>query len=511
MKTLRLTVILALTACGIGAPAPFPKDGVVVTDTYTGPELPWGQDRASEDTVLLAGVSATITFDGRFDEWVGIPVAVADPAGDQGPSGIDMTAFSIADDGAHLYLVLDVGKEIELDWGNGLSLFLRCVEDPHGDREIRWDPGLRSGTLVEGAQEKALTFGDLGFIAAPVTSASRFEIILDVDALASLLGDCALDAVRLRIEDRTTDGDALPDEGWVRYRFSGEEVPSPDLPTLERAPGTLRVLTWNILWSGIVDPNLTPGFRRVIQALDPDVIALQECLEHAEVQELVQDWFPGEWWEYAGFGDRITLSRFPRIWDWPGSYEPLDSRYTVTAIDTPDAGMMVFFNAHLSFGDQDAERQWEVDSFIAYLRDLQTPGGVVDVPEGTPFALVGDMNLVGDHAQLETLLTGKIHDTETFGQPHTPDWDGSALEDLFPLQAGRRAAYTWRSWGGSYWPGKLDYVIIPDSVVSVADQFVLDTTILPDEFLTAHGMESGDTDVSDHLPVIVDLVLPSHL
>ncbi|MFH1532352.1 MAG: endonuclease/exonuclease/phosphatase family protein [Pseudomonadota bacterium] len=504
MRAMLLTWVLALSACGLGAPAPFPKDGVGVEDVGAAPELPEAPDVTREDTTPPTGISATITFDGRFDDWAGVSVAVSDVPGDGGPSGIDLTALRVADDGARLYLDLDVGTEIELDWGNGLSLFLRCEE---GEREIRWDPGLRSGHLVEGTQKMELEYGDLGFVAAPVTTASRFEITLALDALAVLLGDCARDAVRLRFEDRSVAGDTLPDAGWLSCPLSGEEIPPPALPALARAPGTLRVVTWNVLWSGIVDPGLTPSFRRIIQALDPDVIALQEILEHGEVHTLLLEWFPGEWWEYAGYGNMVTFSRFPRMWDWPGSYQPLDSRVSVAAFETPQAGMFVMFNAHLSFGDQDEERQQEADSFIAYLRDLQTPGGLVDMPGGTPFALVGDLNLVGDRAQLDTLLTGAIDDTATYGESHPPDWDGSALEDRFALQAGRRDATTWRAEGGGFWPGKLDYVILPDSVVSVANEFVLDTAILPADLLAAYGMEATDTEVSDHLPVVVDLVL----
>ena len=509
MKMSLPLIALALSGCGIGAPAPFAKDAETPPDVRHGAETSPSTDLPEEDVPAGRGGAVPVIFDGRFDDWAGVPVAASDPAADGGPSGLDLTVLRMADDGARLYLDLDLGKEIELDWGNGLSLFLCCDDVADSAREIRWDFGFRSGSLVEGAQEKALTYGDLGFAAAPATTASRFEVAMTLDALASLLGDCARDAVRLRIEDRTVGGDRLPDSGWLRFRPSGEALPAPPLPSLERTPGTLRVVTWNVLWSGIVDPSLTPHYRRVLQALDPDVIALQEILEHGEVHNLLLDWFPGEWWEYSGYGNVVTFSRYPRRWEWPGSYSPLDSRITAAAFDLPQAGMFVIFNAHLSFGDQDVERQQEADSFIAYLRDLQTPGGAVDMPAGTPFVLVGDMNFVGDRAQLETLLTGAIHDTETFGPSHAPDWDGTSLEDRFALQAGRRDACTWRAPDGDFWPGKLDYMILPDSVVSVAGEFVLDTALLPDELLEAHGMERDDTDVSDHLPVVTDLLLPS--
>ena len=464
-------------------------------------------DLASVVAAPAAGVAAPIVLDGRFQDWTEIISAVDDPAGDAGPSGIDLRTLRLANDHERLFIDLATTAEIELDWGHWLSLFIQCGEEDPGERELRWDMGFRHGTLTEGGQEKELSFADLDFVAAPTTTGSRFEMTLARGALVDLLGACAKDAVRVRFEDRSGGGDALPDSAWIRYVFSGEEVLPQPLPEFGRLPDTIRIVTWNVLWSGIVDPALEPQFRRVLQALDPDIIALQEILEHGETHALVEAWFPDEHWEYAGYSDRITLGRYPRIWDWPGSYAPLDSRYTVAGFDVPGADLLAVFNAHLSFGDQDAERQEEADSFIAYLRDLQTPGGAVDMPSGTPFVLTGDLNLVGDRAQLDTLLKGDIHDTASFGPPHAPDWDGSDLEDLFPLQAGRAFAYTWRDDGGSFWPGKLDYMIISDSVLEVAQQFVLNSAVLPDEVLAAHGMERYDTEASDHLPVVVDFYI----
>ena len=497
-----LACVVASVACGVEAPAPLPKF-VVTTSDITSVRGHAGSEEIA-DAVPTVGVAAPITLDGRFQDWTGLTAAVVDPAGDAGLSGIDLRTLRLANDGEMLFIDLDTTVEIELDWGHGLSLFIDCDGPPSTGRWIRWDMGLRRGVLVGEDREEELSFADLGFVAAPTTTGSRFEMTLARAALMDLLGACAMDAVRVRFEDRTAGGDALPDKAWIRYYFSGEEIQPRSLPEFERSLDTIRIVTWNVLWSGIVDPAMEPQFRRVLQALEPDIIAFQEILEHGETHALVESWFPNEHWEYAGYGDRITLGRFPRLWDWPGSYAPLDSRFTVAGFAMPGGEMLAVFNAHMSFGDQDAERQQEADSFIAYLRDLQTPGGAVDMPPGTPFVLTGDLNLVGDRSQLDTLLTGDIHDTDAFGPPHAPDWDGSDLADLFPLQAGRAFAYTWRDDGGSFWPGKLDYMIIPDSVLGVAQQFVLDTTILSDEVLTTHGLERHDTDVSDHLPVVVD-------
>ena len=37
-------------------------------------------------------------------------------------------------------------------------------------------------------------------------------------------------------------------------------------------------------------------FKRIIQALDPDVIALQEHGEWEEIDDVIQSWFPNQQW-----------------------------------------------------------------------------------------------------------------------------------------------------------------------------------------------------------------------
>ena len=57
---------------------------------------------------------------------------------------------------------------------------------------------------------------------------------------------------------------------------------------------------------------------------------------------------------------------------WPASYAPLESRFTVVPLETGPEQMLVIFNAHLSYGANDAGRQREADSFAAFIRDAQS-------------------------------------------------------------------------------------------------------------------------------------------
>ena len=97
---------------------------------------------------------------------------------------------------------------------------------------------------------------------------------------------------------------------------------------------------------------------------------------------------------------------------------------------------------------------------------------------------------------------------QLYGPSHAPDWDGTPLADLVSHQTERRMAYTWRSDGGEYWPGRLDFVIYTDSALTVEHHFVLHTGEMSEDALESHGLHADDcAQASDHLPHVVDFSL----
>jgi len=116
---------------------------------------------------------------------------------------------------------------------------------------------------------------------------------------------------------------------------------------------------------------------------------------------------------------------------------------------------------------------------------------------------------VGFAQQRETLLTGDIQDEGTYGPDFAPDWDASLIADVFPTHTTGAETYTWRSDGGSFPPGRLDYFAYTDSVVTAAKNFILWTPDMSPAELSAAGLLADDsTDASDHVPVVLDLVIP---
>jgi len=65
--------------------------------------------------------------------------------------------------------------------------------------------------------------------------------------------------------------------------------------------------------------------------------------------------------------------------------------------------------------------------------------------------------------------------------------------------------YTWRNDFSSYWPGQLDEVIYTDAVLELRRHYVLYTPEMSPDTLGAHGLQSGDSEASDHLLAVADL------
>jgi exonuclease III len=263
-------------------------------------------------------------------------------------------------------------------------------------------------------------------------------------------------------------------------------------------------VSYNVLNNSILDYEAQPAFQRMLTALDPDILCLQESGTKEEVQAVVTTWLDGDWY-VDGSGTRVILSRFPIDTDWPSSMGVLSDRFILNRVQTP-SGPLIVFNGHLSAGNEDALRQEQADSFIAFLREAAATGGAMTL--GTPFVLVGDLNMGGLSGQLHTLQTGDIADELTYGADYAPDWDGSGLLDLVPRHQEWGMAYTWRNDNKNLWPTRFDFALVADSTLAVEKRFILYTDTLTDATLSAHGLLRGDrVTASDHAPVVVDLLL----
>ena len=226
----------------------------------------------------------------------------------------------------------------------------------------------------------------------------------------------------------------IPDSaGGVSFTIFEDEVSPPEPITLGRLNDSdIRVLSYNTLNEGILDDDRQLHFKRIIQALDPDVIALQEHGEWEEIDDVIQSWFPNQQWHASWtYRDLVVLSRFSIIND----ANMISSERTMAALLDTESELgknLLIFNSHLSCCSNNEDRQQQVDEFAGAWREwVLNNEGPFEIGAGTPFVHVGDFNYVGYRQQVETIIHGDIEDENQYGNDFLPDWDSTSIFDLF--------------------------------------------------------------------------------
>ena len=451
-----------------------------------------------------------IVIDGLFDDWQEVPVTITDPEGDYNYD--DWAELKITNDDDFIFFKISLHSEETLlqNWNN-FYLYIDSDRDSltgHPFRgigaELAWHFGYRTGQYFEQDGIIDLWQNDITLRQAPTVTSTEFEIAIARGSF--VLSDP--DSIAVIFSSFYDTGDYMPDSwGGVVYQLD-TTVLGPAEPILMEKTGT-RLVTYNTLNTGILESDRQPKFQRIIQALDPDIIALQEHSEWNEIGDIISSWFPEDTW-YQGytFRDLVVLSKYPII----NQANLISSERTMCALlqtDDPINPYLLILNSHFSCCDNDDDRHEQVDELVQVLREWRlNDNGPFDLPEGTPMFHVGDFNFVGYREQIETVTAGNIQDEGNYGSDFPLDWDGTAITDLFSRQTHKRMAYTWRSDGSSFNPGKLDYVLYTDSNLSILNHFVLNTLAMPDSVLNEWELEAEDTnEASDHLPRIVDFMV----
>jgi endonuclease/exonuclease/phosphatase family metal-dependent hydrolase len=448
---------------------------------------------------LLYGQAQPIQLDGRFEDWQTIN-PIADPTGDQ--QVLDLLELRLAHDAEFLYVFLRFKETIPFQ-ESAVQLWMDTDNDAstgqalHGmGADFRYDFGQKNG-LLDG---QPIGQADIGLISLPTHTSPAFELILRRS------GTFSDTTFRLFVQ-ADGNGDKVPDQGSLSYTFSSPVSYDPYTPvSLDRHPEShFRLASYNVRFDSPFDPGLNAGFRRVMQAVDADIICFNEFFSStaSQVRAWLQATLPGTWYVSKEDAGNVTLSRWPIV----QSEQVLGgSRMTANLIDLPDSlgTDLLVINCHLRCCGANAERQREADALVAYLRDARNDGSLApDIPA----VLAGDFNLVGDVQQLTTLLTGDIQNEGSFGVDAAPDGDGTDLKDLAPLQADRPRAVTWRNPGSAFAPGKLDYIIFSDSRLEAEQAFILDSRAMPSARLSQYRLQAADTEGSDHLPLVADFSL----
>ncbi|MEM6648070.1 MAG: alkaline phosphatase D family protein [Bacteroidota bacterium] len=277
--------------------------------------------------------------------------------------------------------------------------------------------------------------------------------------------------------------------------------PAVTIPT--QTDATLRVMAMNTLWRR---PDEQPApFTRVFNALDADVYLIQEWRFERFAEHEITEWFAThidssvEW--HAAVSDGLgvaVVSPHPIVARVP-THLPLDAggwdfpiRMAGAVIDAPQGRVLaasVHYKASGGFGaPEDVRRLAEAEAVNRMLV------GMSAAAQPDLVVLGGDYNMVGTPTLADHSVRGL-------------DADGSALTLSTPTVLGAPTfTYTHVRQGPR---NRLDYIAYGEAAADVQAAFVLDAARLPEATVNALGLERTDTAVSDHLPVVLDLVLKS--
>ncbi|MEO1257866.1 MAG: endonuclease/exonuclease/phosphatase family protein [Bacteroidota bacterium] len=472
----------------------------------------------------LHGQALPISIDSRFEDWSSEAIEVADPADDG--SGIELLRMAVANDSTRLFIQIEMVQEINLTDDQNLTLYI--------DTDLNSSTGLSfngiGAELVVNFGERDVVYrlpsgqglmslNDINFRHQPTVTSTVFEMSFDLTAVSNIGFDLFSDeGVSLVWKDETGPaGDALPDEASVfTYLFDKSPVPALEpIPLEKENPATVRLATWNVLQNGIDDIDRKAYFTKILSVVKPDIITFNECwdINPFQVASFMNNAVPlenFENWQTVKVDDgNITASRYPILQSW---YILPGQRLTASLIDIPssisDKDLLVI-NAHFRCCFNDFDRQREADAFVEFIQDAKTPGGIIDLPENTPFVLSGDLNLVGESQQLTTILSGDVVNTTQFGLGGPMDWDGGDLVDVISTHTDDRLAYTWKNNFSSFPPSRIDFHIISGSAMDVDKSYTVQTESMSPERLEEYGLSPFDaTFASDHLPKVTDLLLP---
>lgn len=460
----------------------------------------------------------TIVIDGLFDDWTAID-GIEDAISSDTPP-VDLLEMKVTSDPDYFYVYLRLASDLDLTdvlYPHNLFLQIDVDMDASTGYPIREGFGSELGidfnslfAYTNFGPADEVNFSEIGLIPSPTVTSKEFEFALRRDVI--LEEGVVLfpqDSIRLLLRD-VQYGDDLPDVGAsFIYDFNEANDSVLDPITIAKGhPSFLRVCAYNVLANGLIHPTRQSRFERIVPAMDADVYLFSECgnTTAAQVKSLLDNWLPLDsdaGWHSTKDGDLITVTRWDHLQSWTG----IPKQHPVL-VNVPNSlgGPILFINSHLSCCGNDEARQDQVDEMMAWIVN-----NVGDLNVYTPIVYAGDLNLVGYAQQLETLLTGDIVQTQTFGQGGLPDWDETPWSDALPRQTHQPFTYTWRDDGdGNFPPGRLDFILYSDAVIEKEHAFVLETESLPEDILAPMGLMQDDTrSASDHLPVVMDFTVAS--
>ncbi len=469
----------------------------------------------SDSTPRQSGpTSQRVKLDGQFNDWPDKVGAMADADWLYFHATVEGSTSPLQASPETLALWIDLDGDLKtgatmpipVAAGNGVDLVVE-FSPPDAAHPGQTKSGVAVYSMAAPAVATPLTHAQIGLACAPTFSSGAYEVRISrhldpgvPPALAKAMQSGGRARALFVLKNSSGKIVGWSDPETFSKPAAAAAAPKSDQAIPAKAPGTIRVVSYNVLKSKLAaEPH---SFARLFQALDPDVILAQEWNADAATATA---WFTAivtgthPWHARSAAGDVVIVSRYPIIPLGPdtvtaepsgGSDKESALRFVAGVVKTP-AGELAVGTLHLKCcGTAGSTEDKTRMAQAAQINNAMKSAFGQTKTKMRLFA--GDFNLVGTRAPLEMLRAGL-------------DADGSELAVADPWVLGDAAQYTWFDSQSEFPPGRLDYAIYSDATAQVVQAFVVDTGKFSTKALARTGLDGGDTSASDHLPVVVDL------
>ncbi|MFT5424808.1 MAG: hypothetical protein ACI89L_002610 [Phycisphaerales bacterium] len=438
---------------------------------------------------VSSALAQPIFIDAQFDDWGGVPIAATDPSGDAS-GAFDITRVRAVTAGTVICLDWDTNATVNLQAGSGSDGTVRITLSFASGQSLTLDT--RSRIAYEnGNTGDTVSWFSIGYATLPTAALPRYETRFDVSGYASP-GETV--SIQFSGSDTLDSGPIV-----VALDQAAQSPPSPGAGDLDPAPcADVRVMSLNTLQSGLTDPSQRDQFARMFDALNPTIICLQEEYNNSESQikarlEAIDPNNNGQPWNVVKDYDTAVASQFPVI-----GYAANDS-FTTAVVDLGGGEAVFVVSVHPKCcgyaGDSNDDRRIaSMQKLAGFIDDFRngTLSGALAPYAGAPVVIIGDWNLVGSDTPAQLVTDPAVPGMARWTLPRT----------------GADDAVTWRDMDGfGFMPGLLDLVVFDTTGLSRRSGFVLDTNSLAPATLSAYGLQSGDSNASDHFALIADFEL----
>lgn len=442
-------------------------------------------------------------IDGVIEEWSSETAVVADghSISFRFKTPGDPQALQASDHPVEIYLDADgdpaTGRTSRAKPVNKLGVDVEIVFSPRG-KDGKPGRGVAVRAVGKDGAVRTIPNEASGLVFSPTYASNWYEMRIDRGVLSAAgvkPGSRVTGMLVTLDEEGKIDGYADPFEVALPPAATTPRLATVDIPM--KPAEAIRIVSFNIEKS---KPVTAPdAFARVLYLLNPDVIILQEW-DQGDAAAM-DAWFK----EHLGGMDvqwkarkteetgvaivtHLPITALPpdTLWMSDGSDKPRLVRVATASVLTP-GGPISISSVHLkccggASGREETLRQGEARAI----------NGMLAAIEG-PKIIAGDFNLVGTRVPLDLMRAGLDH--------------GVDLAIAEPTALGQDLKVTWREWTTEFSPGRLDYFLYSPSSVRPVHSFVFDTSVLADESLARMGLDRADGQQSDHLPVVVDVVV----